>query len=104
MKKFYIWGCSDDLIEITGDINEEFDGYRGKLLFSDGSIISINYNDAGEWDIFVDSTSIRICTRRILKGTDEAEKLTNGRDYSDVMEVIGEIEWFAFTPKIVRVK
>ena len=45
-----IYGCSDDLIEIEGDINEEFDVYNETptyLLFSNGMIIKVDYD--GDW-------------------------------------------------------
>lgn len=53
-----IYGASDDLIEIEGDISEEFsyadyhDNDQGDLLgFSDGTILRITYDNDGIWRI-----------------------------------------------------
>ncbi|WP_047891769.1 hypothetical protein [Micromonospora sp. RV43] len=50
-----VYGASDDLIEIDGDISEEF-GYhnedKGDLLaFSDGTVLRIVFTDAAIWRI-----------------------------------------------------
>ena len=46
-----VYGSSDDLIEIDGDINEEFvyDGEGGFLAFSDGTLLAVEYSDTGIW-------------------------------------------------------
>ena len=49
-----IYGSSDDLIEIEGDIVEEFnhmDGEETFLAFSDGTVLSVEYTNAGIWRI-----------------------------------------------------
>lgn len=52
-----ITGASDDLIELDGQIREEFSHYgydddQGCLLaFSDGTLLSIKYDDDGIWRI-----------------------------------------------------
>lgn len=53
-----MYGASDDLIEIDGDISEEFTyqnadpDWRGDLLaFSDGTILRITYTPSGVWRI-----------------------------------------------------
>ncbi|SNR32992.1 hypothetical protein [Blastococcus mobilis] len=49
-----ITGASDDLIEIDGDITEEFYGNDedGDLLaFSDGTVLRISYTRSGVWRI-----------------------------------------------------
>jgi hypothetical protein len=52
--KVTIYGASDDLIEVTGDISEEFplnNSREGDLLaFSDGTLLRIAYTD-GVWRI-----------------------------------------------------
>lgn len=49
-----ITGWSDDLIEIEGDIDEEFYAYNDKnyLAVSDGTLLSIVYDDNGIWRIY----------------------------------------------------
>jgi len=49
-----IYGASDDLIEIEGDVNEEFnwpfrDDEDGLLAFSDGTLLRIKYDKDGIW-------------------------------------------------------
>jgi hypothetical protein len=53
-----IYGASDDLIEVDGDLSDEFtymsrtDGHNGDLLaFSDGTILRIQFTDTGVWRI-----------------------------------------------------
>jgi len=55
-----IYGASDDLIEVEGDIREEFtyraspiteDGAGDLLAFSDGTILRVAYTAEGVWRI-----------------------------------------------------
>lgn len=49
-----IYGASDDLIEIEGDIRDEFTPPYGEdvfLAFSDGTVLRIGYSDSGVWRI-----------------------------------------------------
>lgn len=48
----HIYGASDDLIEIEGDISEEFpyyDGGANLLAFSDGTVLRAKYDSDGIW-------------------------------------------------------
>lgn len=55
MKKVIVCGASDDLIEIEGDIREEFNCYDEEhpqyLGFSEGTVLSIFYSSKGIWEI-----------------------------------------------------
>src|SRR5712691_13232507 len=85
-----IYGASDDLIEIEGDINEEFtleDEDEGDLLaVSDGTILRINYMNDGVWRIAL-----------VQRGTSEVavEQAPEGDEdnYSDRATITGEIAW-----------
>jgi len=48
-----VYGASDDLIEISGDIEEEFSLYDGEanVAFSDGTLLNIRYDTNGIWRI-----------------------------------------------------
>lgn len=89
-KTCIINGSSDDLIEIGGSFHEEFsprDVDEGvKLGFSDGTILSVKYEDDGCWRI-----------NRIHKGTAEYSKEEaggpDGEEYSDVVTLKGKLEW-----------
>ena len=53
--KISIYGASDDLIEIDGDISfetsEHSDDETKTLSFSDGTKVSIKYGDEGVWNV-----------------------------------------------------
>lgn len=47
-----VYGASDDLIELDGDISEEFGRYNSEgdyLAFSDGTVLKAVYDDDGIW-------------------------------------------------------
>lgn len=46
-----VYGASDDLIEVDGYLREEFsyDDEANLLAFSDGTVLSIEYNQEGLW-------------------------------------------------------
>lgn len=84
-----IYGASDDLIEIEGDIREEFNASRDTegdiLACSDGTALRIRYDQDGIWRI-----------NRISKGTaqyEHTEATDSDTDYSDRVKLIGDIEW-----------
>jgi hypothetical protein len=53
MSTIKIYGYSDDLVEIDGDISAEFDSYDQPtyLLFNDGTQVKVEYSDGGIWKI-----------------------------------------------------
>jgi hypothetical protein len=83
-----VYGSSDDLIEIEGDITEEFEAHDGEgdfLVFSDGTVLSIVYADPGIWRI-----------NNAVKGNKKYEKVeaTNADDdYSDKVTIPDNIAW-----------
>lgn len=92
MSKIVIYGASDDLIEIEGDIREEFGAYgeESSLLgFSDGSLLEVTYTEQGFWRI-----------SPIVLNTDtfyaKAEATDPDEDYSDRVTLEGEIAWVLF--------
>lgn len=47
-----ITGASDDLIEIVGELEEEFNAYKcneGVMAFSDGTLLEVEYDNDGIW-------------------------------------------------------
>ena len=88
--KLTVYGASDDLIEIDGDIREEFnhtdaDEFPYYLAFSDGTLASIQYV-GGFWRIHVLSTGS--CPGlRLVQATDEE------KDYSDRLSLEGDFKW-----------
>jgi hypothetical protein len=52
-----IYGASDDLVEVEGDVSEEFNHYDSEeepcyLAFSDGTLLKVQYLE-GVWRIFL---------------------------------------------------
>lgn len=82
-----IYGQSDDLVEVEGDIVEEFNPpYDSPIILvtSNGVVMRVVYDDEGVWRITV------------LKGHDKV-KLTQSAntddDYSDRAVIEGDVEW-----------
>lgn len=84
-----ITGASDDLIEIDGDIRVEFNVYfnddeRWVLGFSDGTLLSVNYDDHGIWRFAGLTTGSAKMTK--VEGNAAA-------DTFDVVTLDGDISW-----------
>lgn len=85
-----VYGSSDDLVEVEGDIREEFQygsGDEGDILgFSDGTILRIQYTDEGIWRI----TKLRIGAAAcdIVPAID-----SESDNYSDRAKLTGDIVW-----------
>ena len=87
-----IYGASDDLIEIEGDIREELtyneNAENNYLAFSDGTVVSIFYDNDGVWRI-----TPTIIGRAKYQKTFEAVSGDDER-YSDEVVLEGEdIQW-----------
>lgn len=48
MKQYFIMGASDDLVEVEGDLSEEFSA-DVPISINDWFYITGNYNDNGDW-------------------------------------------------------
>lgn len=91
MTTLEIYGASDDLIEVEGDITEEFnpDEGSGTLAFSDGTLLEVKYGEGGLWKI-----------TRVAKGTAQFSLLVEATDpdsseYSDKAQLSGDVQWVA---------
>jgi len=87
-----IYGASDDLVELEGDIRDEFyaKGERDQppgamLAFSDGSVISVLYV-CGIWRV-----------NQVQRGSAKAEKVeaidAASDQYSDRLTLTGDLRW-----------
>lgn len=94
------WGCSDDCIELDGDVEEEVYGEESELYLSNGFRAKIRYD--GEWRIQVLDGAANVPWSLYEAGSDEAIKHT-GRDYTDLLIVHAKVEW-AVLGKFVRNK
>lgn len=88
-----IYGASDDLIEIEGDIREEFTAYDeddGTYLgFSDGTVLHVVFDRDGVWRI-----------KPIAYGSNGPESLVithapagDEDNYSDVARLAADVDW-----------
>lgn len=88
-----IYGASDDLVEVEGDISEEFT-YTGDfcrfngddlLAFSDGTVIGVRYDAQGIWRLSV------VCsgTARVVHQVCTADGFEDD-EYSDVIHLFDE--------------
>lgn len=86
-----IYGASDDLIEVEGDVREEFTTMAtdGALVgTSNGALLRVRYTDAGTWRI------------QPVAGAELADIKQCAEDdednYSDVATVGGDVSWVLF--------
>jgi len=89
-----IYGASDDLIEIDGDIREEFchPSLSGKwwLACSDGTLFSVRYD--GRWRFALESSGSAPFTK--LEATEnEGSRLDSTPAYSDIITLDAPIRW-----------
>jgi len=88
MSKIVIYGYSDDLIGVDGDIRDEFSYSENGSAFacSDGTVGRIDYTDSGLWKISV-----------VKHGSAQAEMVVatdpDSSEYSDRLALSGDIEW-----------
>jgi len=107
MAEITVYGASDDLIEIEGDIREEFTAKRfgpnanhegGLLAFSDGTVLEVLYAIEGVWRIR------KLASGRAAYSNDEDPGDDEAR-YSDRVTLIGDAEdlrWCVFGTRIER--
>lgn len=95
-----IYGSSDDLIEIEGDFTEEFYSYdKGNyLIFSDGTVLEIEYTVAGHWRINLHTLG------EYLSVVTKTLPVKDGpNDYSDVAYLTGYCTWIACATDLYNV-
>lgn len=103
--KTFIYGCSDDLIEIDGALSEELNVSNKTLAFSDGTIASIKYGEYGLWRITVRHKGLLFERLALALGEDVSShngELAEMPGYSDVLILNGKPEWVATIGKIMN--
>jgi hypothetical protein len=90
-----VYGGSDDLVEVEGDIIAEFYAmgpgeYDSILVCSDGTILTIKYDGDGCWRLNRSRTGTAKCEHVPADGADE-------ENYSDRITLTGDIEWVVYT-------
>lgn len=93
-----IYGASDDLIEIEGEITDEIGCYNNtcqSITVSDGTRARIHYDDEGQWRIEV-LVSGPLFIKKIDSVGDDAkhtDDAANCSSYSDVLFLKEGVEW-----------
>ena len=96
INKTIIYGASDDLIEIEGEVEDELDYGKNSatITCSDGTIAKIGYN--GTWDIKVleEGTLFKQLVKAVKDGQKhDSPLLRECSSYSDVLVLETGIEW-----------
>lgn len=96
-----VYGSSDDLIEVEGDITEEYGHYSPDeseavlLAFSDGTVLRVIYGDNGVWRITPE------CRGSAEYCKDEAPA-DDEDNYSDRVTLKGDVRWVVFGKEIAQ--
>lgn len=89
MSEIIIYGASDDLIEVEGDINQEVSVYVGDheplyVAISDGSLLRVTYD--GMW-------TIRVLRKGFGTMIDHHQATDEDSDYSDRVTLTSELNF-----------
>ena len=95
-----IYGCSDDLIEVEGYINEEYGCYgtdkedrKGVLIVaSDGTVAEIKYGKLGQGIWGIQLLAQGSCFVELDLCVDESAK-----PYSDILLLDDDVKWVVLT-------
>lgn len=87
MAEVRVYGASDDLIEVEGDIFEEWghsNEHPALLAFSDGTLLELRYDEDGLWRI-----------TRLAEGTATFTNVPGNPtdDVCDVATLVGDLRW-----------
>mgnify|MGYP006303607767 CR=1 FL=1 len=102
MSEFILYGASDDLIEIDGDVRAEFysswEDDKDYIAFSTGLLLSVEYNEQGIWRIQKVSVPEELDVKVYPANSERAKDVLDRRrnDYQDVAVTEGpKPEWVA---------
>jgi hypothetical protein len=100
-----IYGYSDDLIEIEGDIREEFSAATnetGWLALSCGTLIRYKYDDDGIWRFQVSEDAGRFATHWVSVEEGAERDDTNVPEYSQVVRIDVNVRWVLHGEDLAR--
>lgn len=115
MYELFIYGCSDDLIEIDGDYREEFYSPltgRAFVIFSDGTIIQSVYDGDWTFEISNQGSLYRNGCKHFMPYNTcndyccEERKISGVPEYSEVacIQLSQKPEWVAVSNSFKRIK
>lgn len=93
-----IYGASDDLIEVEGQVREEFsydDDQDNLLAFSDGTVLRVHYDRDGVWRI----TQVEYGASEFQK---EEAPTKDEDNYSDRVTLTGNLTWCLYGTGLAR--
>lgn len=106
MQKVKIYGASDDLVEVDGDVDgaDEFCCEEGVIAFApSGDLFHVKYGEDGVWDITHKHASGRLQVSIIQAPTGD-----DPEPYTDVAMVSGDIHsvrfWKSWPPSITEIR
>jgi hypothetical protein len=93
---FTMYGGSDDLIELEGDISDELGAYDvvRKFFLSDGTSGTIEYTKSGVWEIKILKYGCDNIKVDIVHPTEK--EIEDDTNYTDKATFSGKIEWIIF--------
>lgn len=83
-----VYGASDDLIEVEGNVREEFPWIESDpayLGFSNGVVLRVGYSDSGVWRIAPVAGGGVVQVEQCSEDDDD--------NYSDRATVLGDVAW-----------
>lgn len=91
---FTMYGASDDLVELRGDMDEELGAYDvvRKFVMSEGTSGTIEYTKDGVWRINI-LKNASVIVNIVHPTEEEIEEDTN---YTDMATFSGQVEWIIF--------
>lgn len=95
--KIKIYGYSDDIIMVDGDMDADFGCYDKEgvyVAFSDGTLLFVEYAYQGIWRITPHAIGL---SSKYLK--DECMPSLNDKEHTDVVHLEGDFKWILFVPK-----
>jgi hypothetical protein len=84
MQRVTIYGSSDDLVEVEGDLSEEFSGQDVTLVFGDGTKVRAFYHRDGVWKVSLESGPAKQVEYQPATDADD-------ENYSDRLTLEGEL-------------
>lgn len=104
-----IYGASDDLIEVDGNLREEIDCYHDapegiQFETSDGTKGIISYTSAGTWDIvlnFKGDDFVRLVGEVGEDGSHNEPEFPNATSYSDLL-ILDRPSWIKIGGMLIK--
>lgn len=95
-----IYGASDDLIDVRGDIDEEFSAYLDVederfLAISNGVVLRVTYDNEGVWRIVPIAGASKVCIV-FARGEEHGSDDDGCPGYSDKAVLAEPVEWVVF--------